>query len=229
MSNFAAYKKANMIIGYILLYGMPSLLAQGLLFVGFIYCLAFFLRLVESLFKKKKTVETKAQPKAIAEKHRNPVKEHVAPKRFKYIIKIKSDVAKIDNDSQYVLFDIKSIYVGDKQLLVHEVTEPIRTLNNFGAVQECIETFWRIEIDDMELNESEFNLICLSKDSAYNGFSIYSGSQIIYKGQRFPMQRIEDTQHISGYQSAYAFDNWVASRGLNNRTSIADRENKRIK
>lgn len=215
-------------IGFILLYGMPALLAQGLLFVGFIYCLAYFLRFVEKLFQKKKTVEPKAQPKAAVAKHHNKIKENVAPKRYKFIIKIKSDVAKIDNDSQYVLFDIKYMFIGDKQLLVHEVNESIRSLNSFGAVQECIETFWRIEIDDMDINESEFSLICLSKDSAYNGFSIYSGSQIIYKGQRFSMLRIEDTQHISGYQSAYAFDNWVTSSGLNSEPSIADRANKRI-
>ena len=215
-------------IGYILLYGMPALLAQGLLFVGFIYCLANFLRFIEGLFKKKKTVEPKAQPKAAMLKHHNAIKEHVAPKRYKFIIKIKSDVAKIDNDSQYVIFDIKSMFVGDKQLLVHEVNEPIRSLNGLGDVQESIETFWRIEIDDIDINESEFNLICLSRDSAYNGFSIYSGSQIIYKGQRLTIHRIEDTQHISGYQSAYAFDNWVTRSGLNNRPTIADRANKRI-
>ena len=207
---------------------MPALLAQGLLFVGFIYCFAFLSDFVESRFKKKKTAALRPQPKATEVKHHNTIKEYVVPKRYKYIIKIISDVAKIDNGTQSVLFDIESMCIGDKQIIPQEIIESIPSLKDFGDVQECIETFWRIEIDDVNINESELKLICLSKDTSYNGFSIYSGSQLIYKGQRLSMHRIEDTQHISGYQSAYAFDNWVTSSRLNNSTSIADRAKKRI-
>ena len=61
-----------MMIGYILLYGMPALLAQGLLFVGFIYCFAFLSDFVESRFKKKKN----GSPKTTTESYRGKTSQY---------------------------------------------------------------------------------------------------------------------------------------------------------
>ena len=59
-------------IGYILLYEMPALLAQGLLFVGSIYCLAYFVRFIEWLCKNKnKTAEATVRPKEIVSNRQN--------------------------------------------------------------------------------------------------------------------------------------------------------------
>lgn len=38
----------------ILLYGMPTLIAQGLLFVGFVYILSYAIRFLEHLIRKNK-------------------------------------------------------------------------------------------------------------------------------------------------------------------------------
>ncbi len=212
------------------MYGMPALLAQGLLFVGFIYCMAYFIQFIERLCKRKnKTIESTIQKEVIVSNTPDTItKKRTATRSYKFIIRIKSDVAQIENDSQYVLFDIKSLHIGDKELIIREEVEPIPTLNGFGNTHECIETFWRIEIGDIDLDESELKLICISKDSVYNGFSIYSGSQIIYKDKRLSMHKIEDVKLISGYQFAYAFENWITSSGLNDRPSIIDTANKRV-
>lgn len=219
----------------ILLYGMPALIAQGLLFVGFIYILSYAIRFLEHLIRKNKETFQPTGPPQKIKRNIAPLtsgKKEIVKKskpRYKVILSIKSDLARFNNNSEYGIIAIQSIQAEGKDIPFQE----IHNLNNqiikeFGEIEEGIDTYWLLEIEDYKFDVHKLKFICLSKDSACNDLSIYSASEILYDDKVYKLHRIEDLSRIEGYKAALSFDNWINESGLNNRPSILGTANKRM-
>lgn len=207
----------------ILLYGMPSLIAQGLLLVGFIYLMAYVIKFLENLFKKpRKHVQSTEQPIV-----NNNIQASDAPKnvikvkpQYKIILNIKSDLAKLEN-SQYVFFAVQSLKVGDLEVPFKEICDSEAIIiKEFGQIEECIDSYWIVTIEDSDFDKNKLEFICISKNDDCNELSIYSASEVLYDGNKYKMQRIENLNHLEGVKSSVAFDNWVNRSGLNNKSIV---------
>lgn len=211
----------------VLLYGMPALIAQGLLFFGFIYVMAYAIHFFEYLFKKrKKTIQPLDTSKenfrynSIVRPQITQNVKTIVPK-YKVILRIKSDLAKMNNGTQYAAIALQAVQAENKNIPIQEVCNITpQKIVNFGEIEECIESYWTFEIEDSKFDENKLKFICISKDTVCNDLSIYSVSEIIYNGKKYNLQRIENLDHLTGYMSAIAFDNWVNNTGINNRPPI---------
>ncbi len=219
----------------ILLYGMPALIAQGLLFVGFVYILSYAIRFLEHLIRKNK--ET-FQPSDTPQK----IKRNIAPlasgkkkivkkskPRYKVILRIKSDLVRFNNNPEYGIIAVKSVHAEGKDILFQEIDNlSNQNIKEFGDIEEYIDTYWLLEIEDYTFDCHKLKFICVSKDSVCNELSIYSVSEIIYDDKVYKLHRIEDLSHIEGYNAALSFDNWINESGLNNKPSILGTTPKRM-
>ncbi len=214
---------------------MPALIAQGLLFVGFVYILSYAIRFLEHLIRKNK--ET-FQPSDTPQK----IKRNIAPlasgkkkivkkskPRYKVILRIKSDLVRFNNNPEYGIIAVKSVHAEGKDILFQEIDNlSNQNIKEFGDIEEYIDTYWLLEIEDYTFDCHKLKFICVSKDSVCNELSIYSVSEIIYDDKVYKLHRIEDLSHIEGYNAALSFDNWINESGLNNKPSILGTTPKRM-
>ena len=214
---------------------MPALIAQGLLFVGFVYILSYAIRFLEHLIRKNK--ET-FQPSDTPQK----IKRNIAPlasgkkkivkkskPRYKVILRIKSDLVRFNNNPEYGIIAVKSAHAEGKDILFQEIDNlSNQNIKEFGDIEEYIDTYWLLEIEDSTFDCHKLKFICVSKDSVCNELSIYSVSEIIYDDKVYKLHRIEDLSHIEGYNAALSFDNWINESGLNNKPSILGTTPKRM-
>lgn len=198
----------------ILLYGMPNIVAQGLIFVGFVYALAYIIRLFESLSSKRKKrtqildlTQTQNVNDSVKTSKRRDSAKSIMPK-YKVIIEISSDLARANEGTQYLLMAIKSIRAEDKDLKFQGVCT-VENITDFEVIEEHITSYWMIEIESRKFDAGNLEFICLSKDGICNELSIYSASEIMYSGKRYKLQRIEDNNQIQDKKRLVAFDNWV--------------------
>ncbi len=217
----------------ILLYGMAALIAQGLLFVGFVYILSYAIRFLEHLIRKNK--ET-FQPSDTPQK----IKRNIAPlasgknvkqskPKYKVILRIKSDLVRFNNNSEYGIIAVKFVHAEGKDILFQEIDNlSNQNIKEFGDIEEYIDTYWLLEIEDYTFDCHKLKFICVSKDSVCNELSIYSVSEILYDDKVYKLHRIEDLSHIEGYNAALSFDNWINESGLNNKPSIIGTAPKRM-
>lgn len=219
----------------ILLYGMPALIAQGLLFVGVVYILSYAIRFLEHLIRKNK--ET-FQPSDTSQKKKRNITPMTSGKkkiikqlkpRYKVILRIKSDLVRFNNNPEYGIIAVKSVHGEGKDILFQEIDNlSNQNIKEFGDIEEYIDTYWLLEIEDYTFDCHKLKFICVSKDSVCNEFSIYSVSEIIYDDKVYKLHRIEDLSHIEGYNAALSFDNWINESGLNNKPSILGTATKRM-
>lgn len=219
----------------ILLYGMPALIVQGLLFVGVVYILSYAIRFLEHLIRKNK--ET-FQPSDTSQKKKRNITPMTSGKkkiikqlkpRYKVILRIKSDLVRFNNNPEYGIIAVKSVHAEGKDILFQEIDNlSNQNIKEFGDIEEYIDTYWLLEIEDYTFDCHKLKFICVSKDSVCNEFSIYSVSEIIYDDKVYKLHRIEDLSHIEGYNAALSFDNWINESGLNNKPSILGTATKRM-
>ena len=188
----------------ILLYGMPTLIAQGLLFVGFVYILSYAIRFLEHLIRKNK--ET-FQPSDTSQKKERDITPVTSGK--KKIVKF------VQAEGKDIPF--QEIHSSNNQII-----------KEFGDIEEYIDTYWLLDIEDCKFDGHKLKFICVSKYSACNDLSIYSASEIIYDDRVYKLHRVEDITHLEGYSTALSFDNWINESGMNNRQSSLGTTNKRV-
>lgn len=206
---------------------MPGIVAQGLLFFGFIYCMAYAIRFFEYIFKKKHKPITPIDHNAEKKFAKSePTKAKAFRTKYKFLLQINSDLAK--NNSNYYFLDIKSVKIGDKEICIHDVSFLAESEISIGEIDENIESYWILEIDELNFDETKLKFICISKNKGCKAMSIYSASEVLYDNQRYDLRRIEDLRHLDGYKTAIAFDNWINVTGLNAKPSIMDGASRRI-
>lgn len=219
----------------ILLYGMPTLIAQGLLFVGFVYILSYAIRFLEHLIRKNKETFQPSDTSQKKERDITPVtsgKKKIIKQlkpRYKVILRIKSDLARLNNNSEYGIIAVKFVQAEGKDIPFQEIhSSNNQIIKEFGDIEEYIDTYWLLDIEDCKFDGHKLKFICVSKYSTCNDLSIYSASEIIYDDRVYKLHRVEDITHLEGYSTALSFDNWINESGMNNRQSSLGTTNKRV-
>lgn len=215
----------------ILLYGLPSLVAQGLIFVGFMYVMAYLIQGLEFLFNKKKTAQHsnnlhKKSTNACPATLNKEIKQMKV--QYKVILYIKSDLIKLNSDLGYMFLSIQSIQVNDKKIPFQEIFDFSNQIGNDAyEIEECVDTYWLLHVEDSDFDENKLKFICLSKNSSCSNISVYSASEIFYGKKKYRLHRIEELSRLDIIKSNIAFDNFVAT--LSPRVnSIMNRNNKPV-
>jgi hypothetical protein len=217
-----------MIIALILAKSMPSLVAQGMLFFGFIYVFAKILDLCSDIRKDKKARKVQQSKEVSKPKSTNtpslnrdiivPIPPKNAKKRYllefdctKYLMHCLNSQNE-DIGTAEIYTEIKPVDIDDKTVFygVSDKRESIKVLfPDFGkcTIIDKIENYharFEFKIDDLKIDENELELIPIEEKD-----SMFLMNSILYKGKNVTLMKIPENYDTEAVKSSIAFDNYI--------------------
>lgn len=220
-----------MIIGLILAKSMPSIIAQGMLFFGFIYVFAKILDIcadVRKDWKRRKVQRLKeaSKPKSTTLPRQNEVRIAPPPsknakKRYlfefdciKYLMRClnsqKEEIGQIEIYTAIEPIDIENeiVFYG-----ISEKRETLKSLYPNLLKCEIIErkenyhARFELQIEDIKIDENGIDLIPLEEKE-----TMFTMNDIMYKGVKVSLKKIPENYDTAAVKSTMAFDNYINNK-----------------
>lgn len=220
-----------MIIGLILVKSMPSVIAQGMLFFGFIYVFAKILDICSDIRKdrnkrKSQRMNELSKPKSTIIPRQNQVRIAPPPskdtkKRYllefdciKYLIRClnsqKEDIGQIEIYTAIEPIDIEDeiVFYGisDKRASL-KLLYPNLAQCEIIERKENYHARFELQIDDITIDENGIDLIPLEEKD-----TMFTMNDIMYKGKIVSLKKIPEKYDTAAVKSSMAFDNWVNNK-----------------